>query len=99
MFKKIGYILVIPATLALLLFAMGCDDDDDHVYAGDDIVTFVNEYGEAILIQPFGTVLDHGDAVDFDINGDIVHVVVFRNFDGVVLLDTDVEGGDVWVIQ
>jgi len=99
--KKTGYIILACLVGALVLgISGGCHDGDDGVVIiEDDVVTFVNDFGEPIVVQPFDVVLVHGDAVDFDIGNDIVHAVVFREADGLVLLDTDVEAGDVWIIQ
>ena len=89
---------ILGGILALGLIS-GCDDGDDSVAIQEDLVTFVNEYGQPIVVQPFGAVLVNGEAADFDIGGDIVHVIVFRESDGLVLLEVDVEGGEVWVVQ
>ena len=98
--RRIGRVmLVILGSVLALGFISGCHDDHDSVVIHEDRVTFVNDYGEAIIVQPFDAVLFHGESIDFDIGGDIVHVVVFREHDGLVLLEVDVEAGDVWVVQ
>jgi hypothetical protein len=100
MTKRLGYVMlaIVGSALALGLIS-GCDDGGDSVAIHEDRVTFVNDYGQPIVIQPFDAVLFHGESADFDIGGDIVHVVVFRESDGLVLLEVDVEAGEVWVVQ
>ena len=99
MFKKTGYIMTGLVLVAIMLIGIGCDNNGDVIYLDDDYVTFVNDYGESIIVEPFGTLLYPGGSVDIDIGNDIVFVTVIREFDGLILLETDVEGGDVWVIQ
>ena len=52
-----------------------------------------------IVIEPFGEVLYPGESIDIDIGGDVVYVTIYRDYDGLILLQTDVIAGDVWVIQ
>ena len=97
--RKLGHVmLVILGSVLALGLISGCDDGDSVVIY-EDTVTFVNDYGEPIVIQPFDAVLFDGESIDFDIGGDIVQVVVFRESDGLVLLEVNVEAGEVWVVQ
>ena len=84
---------------AIALIVSGCSGDGEVLVIDDDVVTFVNNYGEIIVIEPFGEVLYPGETVDIDIGNDVVYVTVYRDFDGLILLQTDVVSGDVWVIQ
>ena len=100
MTRKLGQVMLVIFGSALALgLISGCDDGSDTVVIYEDMVTFVNDYGEPIVIQPFDAVLFDGESIDFDVGGDIVHVVVFRESDGLVLLEVDVEAGEVWVVQ
>jgi len=99
MLRKLTYILLGLGLATITLIVSGCSGNSDYLVIDDDVVTFVNDYGEIIVIEPFGEVLYPGETVDIDIGDDVVYVTVYRDFDGLILLQTDVVSGDVWVIQ
>ena len=94
------------AALALLaglaLSGLACDGDgsvvvvDDGAYA---LATIENQSPDAIVVEPFGDFLYPGEAVDYDLGPDYVHIVIVRDFDGLILLETDLAAGDVWIVQ
>ncbi len=86
--------------IAIVFMATGCGGDgSSSIIVTDEVVTFINDTDYAIVIDPFDAALSSGGVVDIEIGNDIVYVVVFRQFDGLILLETDVAAGDVWVIQ
>ena len=99
MLRKSTYVLLGLGLAVITLIVSGCSGGSDFLVIDDDMVTFVNDYGEIIAIEPFGEVLYPGETVDIDIGNDVVYVTVYREFDGLILLQTDVMAGDVWVIQ
>jgi len=99
MLKNSTYILLGLSLLAIVFMATGCNDNGSAVVVADSIVTFSNDTVYTIVIAPFNTVLYPGDVVDIEIEDDIVHVVVYRDIDGLILLETEVVAGEVWIIQ
>ena len=97
MLRKSTYILLGLAVITLIV--SGCSGDGDFLVIDDDVVTFVNDSGEIIVIEPFGAVLLPGESVDIPIGNEAVYVIVYSDFDDYVFLETYVEPGDVWVIQ
>ena len=101
--KKLLRPLAAVVVLAGLgLSGLGCDGDGSTVVVYDDgyaLATIENDSPDAIVIEPFGDFLLSGEGVDYDLGPDIVHITVIRDFDGLVLLETDLMAGDVWVIQ
>jgi hypothetical protein len=99
--------LLRPAVALLLLAGLGlsglaCDDGRDVVIVDDgfyELATIENQSPDAIVVEPFGDFLYPGEAVDYDLGYDAVHIIVVRDFDGLVLLETDLVAGDVWIIQ
>ncbi|MBN1918459.1 MAG: hypothetical protein JW889_11155 [Verrucomicrobia bacterium] len=94
-------ILGLLATLGLV--GLACDDGGRDVvvidHGGGGIASIENQSHDAIVVEPFGDYLLPGEAIDYDLGWDIVHVVVVRDFDGLVLLETNLAAGDVWIIQ
>jgi hypothetical protein len=90
--------LVIVTGLGLA--GLGCDGDgyviDDTGYL---LATIENQSPDAIVVEPFGDLLFPGEAVDYDLGPNIVHTIVVRDFDGLILLETDLVAGDVWIIN
>ena len=94
------------AALALLaglgLSGLACDGDGEVVIVENGVYVFAtieNQSPDAIVVEPFGDFLYPGEAVDYDLGPDIVHIVIVRDFDGLILLETDLAAGDVWIIQ
>jgi hypothetical protein len=99
---------LLRAAAALLLLGgfglsgLGCDDSRDVVVIEDDayaLASIENHSPDAIVVEPFDDYLSPGEAVDYDLGPDIVHIIVVRDFDGLVLLETDLAAGDVWIIE
>ena len=99
--------LLRPAAVLLVLAGLGlsglaCDDGRDVVIIDDGayaLATIENQSPDAIVVEPFGDLLYPGEAVDYDLGPDIVHIIIVRDFDGLVLLDTNLAAGDVWIVQ
>ena len=100
--------LVRPLAALVVLAALGfsglaCDGYSDGVIIVDDsgylLATIENQSPDGIVVEPFGDFLMPGEAVDYDLGPDIVHIIVIRDFDGLVLLETGLAAGDVWIIQ
>ena len=94
------------AALALLaglgLSGLACDGGGEVVIVENGVYAFAtieNQSPDAIVVEPFGDLLYPGEAVDYDLGPDIVHIVIVRDFDGLILLETDLAAGDVWIIQ
>jgi hypothetical protein len=91
------------AVLAGLAFSgLACEGDgsvtvfDGSTYA---LASIENQSPDAIVVEPFGDYLQPGEAVDYDLGPDMVHIVIVRDFDGLILLETDLGAGDVWIVQ
>ena len=99
--------LLRPAAALLLLAGLGlsglaCDEGRDVVIIDDGgyaLASIENQSPDAIVVEPFGDLLYPGEAVDYDLGPDIVHIIIVRDFDGLVLLDTDLAASDVWIVQ
>jgi hypothetical protein len=89
------------ATLGLL--GVACDDSGRDVvvtdYGDGGIATIENNSPDAVVIEPFGDLLLPGESIDYDLGMDSVSIVVVRDFDGLVLLETDLVAGDVWIVE
>jgi hypothetical protein len=95
--KILSLMLLLGTTAAQLA---GCGNDDVYVYRdGYYYITIVNDSPWAIYVEPFGIFLGPRDTADIDVYYDYVHVVVFREYDGLVLADLDMAGGDVLVVD
>jgi len=99
--KLMRPLAAIVALTSLGLAGLGCDGDgyvivDDSGYL---LATIENQSPDAIVVEPFADLLFPGEAVDYDLGPDIVHIVVVRDFDGLILLETDLRAGDVWIIE
>jgi len=98
--------LLRPLAAVLLLAGLGISglacDGDGTVIVHDGpygLATIENHSLDAIVIEPFGDFLLPGEAVDYDLGPDVVYISVIRDFDGLVLLETELVAGDVWVIE
>ena len=94
------------AALALLaglaLSGLACDENGNVIVVEDGayaLATIENQSPDAIVVEPFGDFLYPGEAVDYDLGPDIVHIVIVRDFDGLILLETNLAAGDVWIVQ
>lgn len=100
--RLIRPLVVLSILAGLGLSGLACDG---HGYDGpiyDDgyaLATIENHSPDAIVIEPFGDYLYPNEAIDYDLGPDVVHIIVVRDFDGLVLLDTDLVAGDVWIIE
>lgn len=93
---KILSLLVLVGITATLL--AGCHNDR-HVDYYDYYVTIVNDTYWTIYVEPFGYYMDPGDIVQFDVGYDIVHVIVIRHPDGLVLAELDMPAGSEFVVH
>jgi hypothetical protein len=93
--KTVLALALLGATATLLA---GCHDDH-YVYRDYYYITVINDCPWAVVIEPFGVLLSPGDRVDFDIGYDVVHVIAVRAFDGLILAELDMVGGEVLVID
>lgn len=99
--------LLRPAAALLILAGLGlsglaCDEGRDVVIIDDGgyaLATIENQSPDAIVVEPFGDLLYSGEAIDYDLGPNLVHIIIVRDFDGLVLLDTDLGAGDVWIVQ
>jgi hypothetical protein len=94
-------VLGLLATLGLL--GIACDGASRDVvvidHGGGGIASIENQSPDAVVIEPFGDLLLPGEAIDYDLGPDIVHIVIVRNYDGLVLLETNLAAGDVWIVE
>lgn len=96
------YVAIVGLLAALGIAGLACDGTSGDVVIYDGLsalATIENQSPDTVVVEPFGDVLFPGEAVDYDLGGDIVHTIVVRDFDGLVLLETDLAAGDVWIIQ
>ena len=100
--------LLRPLAVLVLLTGLGlsglaCDGEGGYVVYDDvggyALATIENQSPDSIVVEPFGDWLLPGEAADYDLGPDIVHIIVVRDWDGLILLETDLIAGDVWVIQ
>jgi hypothetical protein len=101
--KQIRLLVALSILAGLGLSGLACDDGGHDVVVIDDggyaLATIENHSPDAIVIEPFGDYLYAGEAIDYDLGPDIVHIIVVRDWDGLVLLETDLAAGDVWIIE
>jgi hypothetical protein len=86
----------------LALSELACDGNGSVVVVDDGgyaLASIENQSPDAIVVEPFGDYLLPGEAADYDLGPDIVHIIIVRDFDGLVLLETDLAAGDVWIVQ
>jgi hypothetical protein len=98
--------LLRPLAALVLLTGLGisglaCDGGGGYYDQGGGygLARIENQSPDTIVVEPFGDWLQPGEAVDYDLGPDIVHIIVVRHFDGLVLLETDLVAGDVWIVQ
>jgi len=89
---------------ALGLLGIACDESGNHDvvvidHGGGGIASIENHSPDAIVVEPFGDLLLPGEAIDYDLGPDIVHIVIVRDYDGLVLLETNLAAGDVWIVE
>ena len=97
--KLIRPLAALVVLAALGLSGLACDGDSEVIASGFLLATVDNQSPDGVVVEPFGDFLAPGEAVDYDIGPDVVHIIVVRDFDGLVLLETDLIAGDVWIIQ
>lgn len=99
--KLMRPLAAILALTGLGLAGLGCDGDGYAIIndTGYLLATIENQSPDAIVVEPFGDLLFPGEAVDYDLGPDIVHTIIVRDFDGLILLETDLVAGDVWIIE
>jgi hypothetical protein len=94
--KILSLLLLLGTTMTLL---GGCGNDDCCYAVYDCYVTVINDSPWAVFVEPFGVFMYPGESVDLEIICDCVHVVVFRDADGLILAELDMCSGDVLVIH
>jgi hypothetical protein len=101
--RQVRLLVALSIFAGLALSGLACDDSghDTVIYdhGGNALATIENHSPDAIVIEPFGDHLYAGEAIDYDLGYDVVHIVVVRDWDGLVLLETDLAAGDVWIIE
>ena len=101
--KLIRPLAALVVLAALGLSGLACDGTSDGIIIIDDSgflpATVENQSPDDVVVEPFGDFLAPGEAVDYDIGPDVVHIIVVRDFDGLILLETDLVAGAVWIIQ
>ena len=90
-------LLLLLGTTAVLL--AGCGGYDSYYYHDDYFITIINDSPWDIFIEPFGVLLAPGDTVDFEVGYDIVHIIAWRDFDGLILAELDMAEGEVLVVE
>jgi len=101
--SRLRPLAVIGLLAMLALIGIACDDNGRDVvvidHGGDGIASIENNSPDAIVVEPFGDLLLPGESIDYELGPEIVHIVIVRDFDGLVLLETDLAAGDVWVVE
>ena len=91
-------ILFVTFALPMLAGCSGGGELFSTTGTDPDIVTFVNDTGYPVVIDPWGTLLYPGEIVDIFVGFDLVNVIVYREFDGLILFAGTVAGGETWYI-
>ncbi len=90
-------LLLLLGTTAILLAGCG---DGEHVYHGDYYITVVNHTPWDVYVEPFGVFLPPGGVLDQPVSYDVVHVMVIRDFDSLLLAELDMVAGgpplEIW---
>ena len=92
---------IIPAILLVGIASVvliGCEDDYDYIVYYD-YATIENQTPWDVWVEPYDILLMPGESVDIDLGPYIEHIVVVRDVDGLVLLETDIAAGDYWIIE